>query len=585
MKSFFFSIFLIVSSLSLFAQLNLTVSSSKMPVYTHDGDTLSVCRDSMLILKAIVKDGADTLKNVYFNWNFDDETVSEGTDLDSVTHIFVKGGGYRIKIFIKTEDNRTLNWILPVRINLPANFSKIKTDIPEEHDGVCKGSQVLLTGKAFPEKWEDVPVYEFVEPTPKRFDDLHVYESVLSFYEFPNDSVFHAGFLDSVSLNLEHSDVGNLKIELICPDGISMIIKDLDSNIHSAFALPVNDEALPDNVGTGLDYHFTDSAFGLLPVLADNETIPAGQFLSQDNFSVLNGCKLNGDWKLRITDNVLQDNGFVFSWALTFNDSILPPVWTFTDSVARSSNRGNDFYVLNTFWIRPNSTEIAGTGVQFSGDTIVGISEAYPDAYGNVAYEFHVINNWACPQDTTYNIKVEKPSFTATPSSGNAELDVDLVNTTTWAAEQKWDLGDKSPKLEEPSFSHLYKEKGDYKVLLKVTDADECEDTISVTIKVSIEPSSVENSQNVFSPNEDGMNDFFKVTVKGMETFRISIYNRWGELMYQTENEDEITDTGWNGRTPIANLRASPGVYFYVIKGKGKDGIEYEEKGTVTLFR
>jgi hypothetical protein len=32
-------------------------------------------------------------------------------------------------------------------------------------------------------------------------------------------------------------------------------------------------------------------------------------------------------------------------------------------------------------------------------------------------------------------------------------------------------------------------------------------------------------------------------------------------------------------------LRASPGVYFYVIKGKGKDGIEYEEKGTVTLFR
>ncbi len=584
-KSIFLVFFLFFVTTIGFSQLTLSVTSNKVPLYSSDGDTLSLCRDSILILKALVKDGTDTLQNNYIKWYFDDGKTEEGTDLDSVSHVYSVGGGYRIRTEILTEDNRKIQYISPIKIAMLPNFSETKTDIPETQDGVCKGSQVLLIGKAYPAEWNATPEFDMVESTAVRISDTEVYESKLFFDEFLNNAIFEAKFLDSIILNLEHSDVGSLKIELTCPTGKTLIIKDFSETNNSYFGQPADNELMPNEIGTGYTYYFSESAETQIPSLSANVAIPGGSYQPQSDFSILNTCALNGYWTLKITDNSVTDNGFIFSWGLEFDKAIRPIEWKFADTLSKSDSRTDDFYILNTFWEREGTHDIAGTGVQFLGDTVAGYSEAYPNSYGDIEYKFHVINNWGCPQDTTYTVKVEKPSFTATPSSGNAELDVSFENTTTWAVTSEWDFDHNSAQSSENSATYLYKEKGDYKVLLTVTDGKECEDTVSQTLKVTVEPSSIENSQNVFTPNDDGVNDFFKVEVNGMETFRISIYNRWGELMYSTENEDDITDIGWDGRSGVANLRASPGVYFYVIKAKGKDGIEYKEKGSVTLFR
>jgi gliding motility-associated-like protein len=84
------------------------------------------------------------------------------------------------------------------------------------------------------------------------------------------------------------------------------------------------------------------------------------------------------------------------------------------------------------------------------------------------------------------------------------------------------------------------------------------------------------NIPNVFTPNQDGANDTYLVSGKGIIEYNIVIVNRWGNLVYQS---DDIT-TPWDGTsngTPCAE-----GVYFYIIQAKSITQ-EYNKQGHLTL--
>jgi OOP family OmpA-OmpF porin len=82
------------------------------------------------------------------------------------------------------------------------------------------------------------------------------------------------------------------------------------------------------------------------------------------------------------------------------------------------------------------------------------------------------------------------------------------------------------------------------------------------------------NIANVFSPNNDGVNDVFKITNCG-DILNTSIYNRWGNLEFQTENQNHF----WDGRT-TSGEKCVDGTYFYIIETKEKT-----IKGFVQLIR
>ncbi len=87
---------------------------------------------------------------------------------------------------------------------------------------------------------------------------------------------------------------------------------------------------------------------------------------------------------------------------------------------------------------------------------------------------------------------------------------------------------------------------------------------------------------NCFTPNSDGYNDVFMVSSQNLSFFSILIYNRWGELLFETEDPNN----GWDGKV---NGNICPiGTYFYLIKfstpcslGIGQSGVR---KGSVTLL-
>lgn len=84
---------------------------------------------------------------------------------------------------------------------------------------------------------------------------------------------------------------------------------------------------------------------------------------------------------------------------------------------------------------------------------------------------------------------------------------------------------------------------------------------------------------NVFTPNHDGINDTFKpITFKGMKAGHLVILNRWGKIVYET-NDLKI---GWNGQ--INGHSASDGVYFWKIEYQDAKGTKYSKSGFLQLL-
>ncbi len=603
-KQIFLIAFIILPLVS-FSQLDISVTSKLIPLYPSDGDTLSGCRDSVIWLKATVTDSGSPVTNAEYYWDFDDGTTISGTDKDSVTHQFTEGGGYRIKLKVIDASLQEGFKILPLKIAMSPNYSQTKVDLPEDVTGICKGSSATLIGKAYPEEWKDTIIYEVKEDPAKEINDVLPYQSNLYFDEFPEGTTYNPGDIDSIEINFEHSDMGNLQIKLTCENGSSVILKNFDATNHAYLGEPIDDEASSE-AGTPYRYYWSNSSVSGTINSTTLSPVPAAAYLPEESFDNLAGCPMNGNWTLDITDNQNTDNGFIFNWTIIFKENIRPEKWTFKDTLLISKEINGVIY--GTYW---EGLNVGLPPIFWDNDTIKGNTSASPDVYGPNGYKFHVINNFGCPQDTQVVLKVEEATATATPQNGEAKLDVTFENTTSWATEKEWDFGDKSPvelRIDEDTISHKYLEKGTYEVVMKVSDDNTCTDYDTLTVEVSVEPSKLENVPNVFTPNGDGINDVWKFSeesLKGMKEFHLTIYNRWGQKVWETENQDEAINTGWDGKN-FLGITCSPGIYYYVIKALGKDGIEYKgdrggkkneqtpvdenriitgTKGTIHLFR
>lgn len=88
---------------------------------------------------------------------------------------------------------------------------------------------------------------------------------------------------------------------------------------------------------------------------------------------------------------------------------------------------------------------------------------------------------------------------------------------------------------------------------------------------------------NAFTPNGDGKNDVYigNGVLEGMRSFEMSIWNRWGEQVFQTNDPGE----GWNGRAGNTGPLSPNGVYPVVVRYIGPRGTPVNLKGFATLIR
>ncbi|MBP8993856.1 MAG: gliding motility-associated C-terminal domain-containing protein [Bacteroidales bacterium] len=128
-----------------------------------------------------------------------------------------------------------------------------------------------------------------------------------------------------------------------------------------------------------------------------------------------------------------------------------------------------------------------------------------------------------------------------------------------------------SPTL-DGKFSQIYQPKGEareYKHFPEIgmagcyymTAVDSFQNESPFSNKVCLDDCSYYELPNVFTPNNDGINDFFRPIEPYyfVEKIDIKIYNRWGQLMYETEDPD----INWDGRNFQSGKLVNDGVYFY----------------------
>lgn len=84
---------------------------------------------------------------------------------------------------------------------------------------------------------------------------------------------------------------------------------------------------------------------------------------------------------------------------------------------------------------------------------------------------------------------------------------------------------------------------------------------------------------NAFTPNGDGDNDRFGVSGRGIEEMTMQIYNRWGEMIFETDDLAE----GWDGT--FAGKALSNGVFVYKLYAKNADTDYLVKRGSVTLVK
>ena len=132
----------------------------------------------------------------------------------------------------------------------------------------------------------------------------------------------------------------------------------------------------------------------------------------------------------------------------------------------------------------------------------------------------------------------------------------------------------------EEETSYTFDKAGSYYIRLQVTNTDTEATDVSETFVVQVTESELK-IPNAFSPNDDGINDVFLVRYKSLVKFEATVFNRWGQKLYQW-NLGNI-DQGWDG---TAHGKQVPdGVYYIVINAVGADGVVYNHKGDINILR
>jgi gliding motility-associated-like protein len=132
--------------------------------------------------------------------------------------------------------------------------------------------------------------------------------------------------------------------------------------------------------------------------------------------------------------------------------------------------------------------------------------------------------------------------------------------------------------LQNPQHYYESWDAGIYDVQLYITNG-QCED--SITKPVEIKPDWTFYIPNAFSPNNDGVNEGFRGTGVGIGTYSLMIFDRWGALIWQTEDLEKE----WDGKVAGASKAVQQDVYIWKVKFKDGRNTKHQFEGTVTVVR
>lgn len=184
---------------------------------------------------------------------------------------------------------------------------------------------------------------------------------------------------------------------------------------------------------------------------------------------------------------------------------------------------------------------------------------------------------------TTFTITVSPnptASFTYSPLIAEPNKPFTFINNSIGATRYKWLFGDGDTLntiRRDTIVRHVYNATGTFNTCLVAYNNFGCTDTVCQSLDAIIVP--LLEVPNAFSPNGDGVNDIITVQGFGITKLTWKIYNRWGVLVFVSNNQKN----GWNGRYK-GEIQPQE-VYKYVLDVEFFDKTRTTKKGDITLLR
>jgi gliding motility-associated-like protein len=120
--------------------------------------------------------------------------------------------------------------------------------------------------------------------------------------------------------------------------------------------------------------------------------------------------------------------------------------------------------------------------------------------------------------------------------------------------------------------------------VITATDTTGC--SASTKLKIAIQDCrSYLHVPDAFSPNGNGTNDHFTIFANRISSYELKIYNRWGQLVYETNDLNELNDLtkGWDGK--YKGQEQNVGTFVYYLHAVDEFTQEINRKGNITLLR
>ncbi len=287
-------------------------------------------------------------------------------------------------------------------------------------DSVCLGENTVLIGGVTPTDTVGINIPEGQFAIGGIFAGLTflpdgsgaAYSTSIAITGFDDTTTFQDPCdLEQLVLDIEHSYIGDLEIELTCPNGQSVAIMNAYDDTPFGWT-PLTPGGCGNGIGTFLGndtnddggapgspvWTYTFSSCNATQGSICNEqtnTITndygftsmdtTGIYDFDESLNSLIGCPINGNWTITVQDNQGIDDGYIFQWGLYFDASLYP------------DNEGYNNYVVSDFWSNDPSIISGQT------DTLIVIQ---PNTPGYTYYTYNVVDDFGCPYDTTVSLFV-----------------------------------------------------------------------------------------------------------------------------------------------------------------------------------
>ena len=366
------------------------------------------------------------------------------------------------------------------------------------------------------------------------------------------------------------------------------------------------DSIIERKLGVKIIFDINNVGSATLSVDGQVQVLPVEiEYISGDIVNI--SAQIDPNWLFdnwHTNSNVIASNTPTTTFIALTNDScvlktkVKPPLTSFisgNDTICSNTNDNAEIKIYFDAGVPPYTFTYSINGInQNSVTTIDNPYTIFTNQQGNyLLTSFNDLNESGSMSGSAFVTVADPPRANFLTSEDTLSTlyttvsfeDNSIGNIQSW----NWDFGDKNYSNSVDPVHTYTDSAGIVQVKLIVIDNNGCSDT---TFKqIWIEDEFWIYLPNSFTPDNNGINDYFCLSYKGIikETFIFNIFNRGSDLVYSTNNIDDLkcmsSGNGWDGLHYKTGNKLPLGVYVFEIYFQDFEGWKHRKTGTISLIR